>query len=105
MLVKQAEGWACPDRPVANFCISHLIEKIHFDKNNPENHNVYISNLPSGQPLEEWIENGNKFPKMMNKFNTYVGIKDNNIVINKIKDEIKMLLYNNRNIINKELIE
>ena len=42
----------------SNFCIPHLIEKIHFDKNKPENHNVYISNLPPGlsgqaQPLEE----------------------------------------------------
>jgi len=120
----------------SNFCIPHLIEKIHFDKNKPENHNVYISNLKNKYimiydgnkwickdrdeqlmnliddnegifeyKIEEWIENGNKFPKMMNKFNTYVGIKENNIVINKIKDEIKMLLYNNRNIINKELLE
>ena len=29
----------------SNFCIPRLIEKIHFDVNKPENHNVYISNL------------------------------------------------------------
>ena len=118
----------------SNFCIPHLIEKIHFDKNKPQNHNVYISNLKNKYimiydgdkwvckdrdeqlmnliddnegifeyKIEEWIENGNKFPKMMKKFNTYVGIKDNNMVINKIKDEIKLLLYNNRNVVNKDL--
>jgi len=118
----------------SNFCIPHLIEKIHFDKNKPQNHNVYISNLKNKYimiydgnkwvckdrdeqlmnliddnegifeyKIEEWIQDGNKFPKMMKKFNTYVGIKDNNMVINKIKDEIKLLLYNNRNIVNKDL--
>ncbi len=30
----------------SNFCIPYLIEKIHFDTEKPENHNVYISNLP-----------------------------------------------------------
>jgi len=37
---------------------------------------------------------------MMKKFNTYIEKKDNNKVINIIKDEIKLLLYNNRNIVN-----
>ena len=121
----------------SNFCIPHLIEKIHFDINKPENHNVYISNLKNkyvmiydGQKwkcadrddqinnliddnqsiieykLEEWIENGNKYPEMMRKFNRYIEKKDNNVVIDKIKDEIKLLLYNNRNIVkNRAKIE
>jgi hypothetical protein len=38
------------------------------------------------------------------KFNRYVEIRDNNIVINKIKDDIKLLLYNNRNIVNTQKI-
>jgi hypothetical protein len=119
----------------SNFCIPYLIEKIHFDANKPENHNIYISNLKNKYimiydgdkwvckdrdeqimnliddnegiieyKIEEWIENGNKFPKMMQKFNTYVAIKDNNMVINKIKDEIKLLLYNNRNVVNTDLL-
>ena len=46
----------------------------------------------------------NKYPKMMKKFNRYVGIRDNNIVINKIKDDIKLLLYNNRNMVNIQKI-
>ena len=27
----------------SNFCIPHLIEKIHFNPEKPENHNIYIS--------------------------------------------------------------
>ena len=119
----------------SNFCIPHLIEKIHFDKKKPENHNVYISNLKNKYvmiydgnkwicndrddqinsliddnegimeyKIEEWVENGNKYPKMMKKFNRYVEIRDNNIVINKIKDEIKLLLYNNRHMVNIQKI-
>ena len=120
----------------SNFCIPHLIEKVHFDVNKPENHNVYISNLKNKYvmiydgdkwkckdrdeqidnliddnqgvieyKLEEWIENGNKYPEMMRKFNRYIEKKDNNVVINKIKDEIKLILYNNRYKINKEIKE
>jgi hypothetical protein len=119
----------------SNFCIPHLIEKIHFDKKKPENHNVYISNLKNKYvmiydgskwicndredqinsliddnegiieyKIEEWVENGNKYPKMMKKFNRYVEVRDNNIVINKIKDDIKLLLYNNRNMVNIQKI-
>ena len=119
----------------SNFCIPHLIEKIHFDKKKPENHNVYISNLKNKYvmiydgskwicndredqinsliddnegiieyKIEEWVENGNKYPKMMKKFNRYVEIRDNNVVINKIKDDIKLLLYNNRNMVNIQKI-
>lgn len=120
----------------SNFCIPHLIEKVHFDVNKPENHNLYISNLKNKYvmmydgnkweckdrdeqinnliddnegiieyKLEEWIENGGKYPEMMRKFNRYIEKKDNDKVINKIKDEIKLLLYNNRNIVNKEGIK
>ena len=117
----------------SNFCIPHLIEKVHFDINKPENHNIYISNLRNKYVmiydgnkwkcedrdeqisnliddnegiieyrLEEWIENGNRYPEMMRKFNRYIEKKDNDKVINKIKDEIKLLLYNNRNVVNKD---
>ena len=114
----------------ANFCIPHLIEKIHFNPKKPENHNIYISNLKNNyamvydgskwnikdrdesiqsliddkegimeQKLEEWIETGNKYPEIMNKFNRYLEKKENNVVINKIKNEIKLLLFNNRDLI------
>ena len=53
------------------------------------------------QKLEEWIEKGNEYPKIMNKFKRYIEKKDNNKVLNKIKDEIKLVLFNNREIVDK----
>ena len=42
----------------SNFCIPHLIEKVHFDINKPENHNIYISNLKNKYVM---IYDGNKW--------------------------------------------
>jgi hypothetical protein len=42
----------------SNFCIPHLIEKIHFNPNKPENHNIYISNLKNNYVM---IYNGKKW--------------------------------------------
>ena len=53
------------------------------------------------QKLEEWIENGYNYPDIMKKFNRYLEKKENNTVIDKIKGEIKLMLFNNRDIINK----
>jgi hypothetical protein len=116
----------------SNFCIPHLIEKIHFNPKKPENHNIYISNLKNNyvmiyngnkwmindrdesiqnliddkelimeQKLEEWIENGNQYPDIMKKFNRYIEKKENDKVLNKVKAEIKLLLFNNRDIMTK----
>ena len=51
------------------------------------------------QKLEEWIENGKNYPEIMEKFNRYIEKRDNNDVINVIKQEIKLLLFNNRHVI------
>jgi len=51
------------------------------------------------QKLEEWIENGNKYPDIMKKFNRYLEKKENDKVFNKVKGEIKLMLFNNRDII------
>ena len=56
------------------------------------------------QKLEEWIEKGNEYPKIMSKFKRYIDKKDNNKVLNKIKDEIKLVLFNNRGMIDKKQI-
>ena len=116
----------------SNFCIPHLIEKIHFDPKKPENHNIYISNLKNNyamiydgnkwnlkdrdevinnildekeviveQKLEEWIENGKNYPDIMKKFNRYLEKKENDTVLNKVKNEIKLMLFNNREMIVK----
>ena len=53
------------------------------------------------QKLEEWIENGKNYPDIMKKFNRYLEKKENDIIVNKIKDEIKLMLFNNRKISNK----
>ena len=50
------------------------------------------------QKLEEWIENGNKYPDIMKKFNKYLEKKENDKIINKVKSEIKLMLFNNRDI-------
>jgi len=114
----------------SNFCVPHLIKRIHFNSKKPENHNVYISNIKNKyvmvydgkkwnlrdrdetvddlidknefileQKLEEWIENGKEYPIIMKKFNRYLEKKEKNEVINKIKQEIKLILFNNRKVI------
>ena len=55
------------------------------------------------QKLEEWIENGKDYPEIMKKFNRYLEKKEQDDVINKIKDEIKLLLYNNRKVVNDQI--
>ena len=48
------------------------------------------------QKLEEWIENGKDYPEIMKKFNRYLEKKEKDDVLNKIKEEIKLILFNNR---------
>jgi hypothetical protein len=48
--------------------------------------------------LDEWEEIGYKLdPIIMTKFNRFLGKMDDDIVKNKVKEEIRFLLYNNRN--------
>ena len=114
----------------SNFCIPHLIKKIHFDPDKPENHNIYISNIKNNyamiydgdkwnltnkddlineileekeiiieEKLEEWLEKGKQYPEIMKKFTRYLEKKENDVVLDKIKDEVKLVLFNNRSII------
>ena len=120
-----------------NFCVPHLIRRIHFNPKKPENHNVYISNLKNSyimiymnnkwkvknrdetissmiddkqilfeKKIQEWVKSGNKYPKLMAKFSRYIEKREQNDVINAIKEDIKLMLYNNRNMIleNKKLL-
>ena len=50
------------------------------------------------QKLEEWLENGKEYPEIMKKFNRYLEKKEKDDVINKIKEEIKLILFNNRKV-------
>ena len=51
------------------------------------------------QKLEEWVENGREYPEIMKKFNRYLEKKEKDDVINKVKEEIKLILFNNRKVI------
>jgi hypothetical protein len=79
------------------------------DKWNLSNQNETIDDLIDTnevvleQKLEEWIENGKDYPEIMKKFNRYLEKKEKDDVINKIKDEIKLLLYNNRKVVNDQI--
>ena len=120
-----------------NFCVPHLIRKIHFNPKKPENHNIYISNLKNSyvmiymnnkwkvknrdetisrmiddkqiileKKIQEWVESGKQYPKVMAKFSRYIDKREEDDVINAIKEDIKLMLYNNRNMIidnNKKL--
>jgi len=57
------------------------------------------------QKLEEWIENGKDYPEIMKKFNRYLEKKEKDEVINKVKEEIKLILFNNRKIVDCKEIE
>ena len=114
----------------SNFCIPHLIKKIHFDPDKPENHNIYISNIKNNyamlydgdkwnltnkddlineileekeiiieEKLEEWVEKGKQYPEIMKKFTRYLEKRENDAVLDKIKDEVKLILFNNRTLI------
>ena len=55
--------------------------------------------------IEIWIERGEKYPSIMKKFERYLEKKENNKVINKIKEEIRLMLFNNRTLIKTKEIE
>ena len=109
-----------------NFCVKKLIEKIHFNPEKPENMNVYISNLKDKymmmyendtwtiknkkemddiyydkeMMIEQWIEEEqHKYPELKEKFLRYINNKENDETLNMIKDEIKLMMYNNKALI------
>ena len=50
--------------------------------------------------VEDWLENAINYPIIMKKFERYVEKKEKNVVLNKIKEEIRLMLFNNRNLVN-----
>ena len=51
------------------------------------------------EKLEEWLAKEKQYPEIMKKFTRYLEKKENDVVLDKIKDEVKLVLFNNRNII------
>ena len=40
------------------------------------------------EQIEDWVTKGKEYPELMRKFERYLNKKDNNEILNKIKDEI-----------------
>ena len=104
-------------------CVKAMIEKIHFDPEKPENMNLYISNIKSNHIMmykdnkwtlthnkelhtvyeekeyliECWIED--KDDETSKKYSKYLKIKDKENELKTIYDDIKLMMFNNKNLI------
>jgi hypothetical protein len=111
-----------------NNCVKKLIERVHFNENKPENMNIYISNMKGNYAmiykedkwqivnkkdhiddlydcnevvLETWYdEYKEQYPEIIKSFQRYLKNRDSSGgIINRVKEEILMMLYNNRKMI------
>jgi hypothetical protein len=108
-----------------------LVKYIHFNSKTPENHNIYISNRNKNNKhlqifneghwetvnkdteidnlindketiLSDWVvEKGEKYPNAHDKFNEYQEQKNEESIAKLIKEEVELVLYNNKHMINK----
>jgi hypothetical protein len=105
-----------------NYCVKNMIEKVHFNPVKPENMNIYISNIKDKyimvydghnwnlankkdeldrlyeekeMMLEEWLET-NPEKELKEKFMKYLNNKENDECLNRIKEDIKLMLYNQK---------
>ena len=53
------------------------------------------------QKYEEWVDVGKDYPIIYYKFRRYLEKMNNDVVMKKIKDEMKLVLYNNRDIVKR----
>ena len=106
-----------------NHCIPKMIEKVHFNPQVPENMNVYISNMKDKfimiykdgtwklydrhlevdkmfdkkfNQISEWLDDHNQFQKLRKCFEKLEENMQNKDIERYIKDEMKLVLYNNR---------
>ena len=109
--------------------IPRLIKEIHFNPNIPENHNIVLSNRTKNNKhlqiyrnghwemekkdteidnlindketnLSDWVaEKGEKYPEAMEKFNEYLEQKYDDDVSKLVKEEVELVLYNNRHLV------
>ena len=110
-----------------NKCVKTLIEKVHFNTEKPENMNIYLSNIKGKYimiykdntwqiqdkkrqldalydnneiVLETWYdEYKEKYPNIIQSFQRYLHNRDGDVVLNRIKEEILIMLYNKRKMI------
>ena len=104
-----------------NNSIKALTELIHFNPNKPENMNIFKSNLKNDYItlkeddiwvvkkylddfiedkeliIEEWLDReGEKYPELRDKFEIFINNKENENILNTIKENLCLLMYNNR---------
>ena len=110
-----------------NKYVKTLIEKVHFNANKPENMNIYLSNIKGKYlmiykdnlwqiqdkksqvdelydnnefVLEAWYdEYKEKHPDIIASFQRYLQNRDGDEMLNNIKEEILVMLYNKRKMI------
>ena len=110
-----------------NHCVKSLIEKVHFNTKKPENMNIYISNIKGNYAmvfkggkwqivnkkqqiddlyecnevmLETWYDDyKDQYPEVIKSFQRYLKNKDESDIINQVKEQILLMLYNNRKMI------
>ena len=113
-----------------NKCVKNLIEKVHFNSKKPENMNIYLSNVKgkyimiykndtwqiqdkkkqiedlydqNENVLENWYdEYKEKYPHIIKSFQRYLKNRDEDDLLNHVKEEILLMLYNNRKMIPNE---
>ena len=107
--------------------VQELVKNLHFNKNRPENHNIYISNIRDNNVMiydgrkwqlrnrketieelyiakkdilvDKFDELLNKLPEhAINKFERFINDEQENEIKNGIIQELKLILYNNKNI-------
>jgi len=110
-----------------NLCVKNLIERVHFNESKPENMNIFISNIKGHYAmvykddkwqivnkkeqidslydcnevvLETWYdEYKEQYPEIIKSFKRYLKNRDESNVINRVKEQILLMLYNNRQMI------
>jgi hypothetical protein len=113
-----------------NTCVKTLIEKVHFNPDKPENMNIFLSNIKGNYVmiykdnewqirnkkrqiddlydsnevvLETWYdEYKDKYPHIINSFKRYLKNRDGDVILNRVKDDILMMLYNKRKMVPSE---
>ena len=110
--------------------IPRLIKEVHFNPKIPENHNICLSNRNKNNKhlqvfrngrwevekketelenlindketnISDWMdEKGEKYPEAMEKFNEYLEQKYDEDTAKLVREEVELLLYNNRHIKN-----
>lgn len=115
-----------------NHCVKTLIEKVHFNKKKPENMNVYIASMKDKYIMvykdNEWTlqnrktiidrmyddneceidswynEHKEEFPEVVAKYKRYQKNKEEQDIVEQVKELIMLDCYNNRNMVKENQI-